>query len=77
MFLYILRRINLLLITLLALTFVAYLLDVRLIGQQASFWSGYPDFLRSLTLFRGNSRNLLNYLLLLGAQQGPLRDLIC
>ncbi|MEL3921439.1 DUF2390 domain-containing protein [Aeromonas enteropelogenes] len=33
--------------------------------------------LRSLTLFRGNSRNLLNYLSLLGAQQGPLRDLIC
>lgn len=33
--------------------------------------------LRSLILFRGNSRNLLNYLLLLGAQQGPLRDLIC
>ncbi|MEZ6927565.1 MULTISPECIES: ABC transporter permease [unclassified Aeromonas] len=48
MFLYILRRINLLLITLLALTFVAYLLDVRLIGQQASFWSGYPDFLRHI-----------------------------
>ena len=48
MFLYILRRINLLLITLLALTFVAYLLDVRLIGQQASFWSGYPDFLRRI-----------------------------
>ena len=33
--------------------------------------------LRSLTLVRGNSRNLLNYLSLLGAQQGPLRDLIC
>ncbi|WP_323893622.1 DUF2390 domain-containing protein [Aeromonas allosaccharophila] len=33
--------------------------------------------LRSLSLFRGNSRNLLNYLSLLGAQQGPLRDLIC
>lgn len=48
MFLYILRRINLLLITLLALTFVAYLLDFRLIGQQASFWSGYPDFLRRI-----------------------------
>ncbi len=48
MFLYILRRINLLLITLLALTFAAYLLDVRLIGQQASFWSGYPDFLRRI-----------------------------
>ncbi|WP_287147821.1 ABC transporter permease subunit [Aeromonas sp.] len=48
MFLYILRRINLLLITLLALTFVVYLLDVRLIGQQASFWSGYPDFLRRI-----------------------------
>lgn len=30
MFLYILRRINLLLITLLALTFVAYLLDVQI-----------------------------------------------
>lgn len=33
--------------------------------------------LRSLTLFRGKSHNLLNYLSLLGAQQGPLRDLIC
>jgi len=33
--------------------------------------------LRSLSLFRGNSRNLLHYLSLLGAQQGPLRDLIC
>ncbi|MDH0347853.1 DUF2390 domain-containing protein [Aeromonas dhakensis] len=33
--------------------------------------------LRSLTLVRGDSRNLLNYLSLLGAQQGPLRDLIC
>ncbi|MEH8136248.1 DUF2390 domain-containing protein [Aeromonas veronii] len=33
--------------------------------------------LRSLSLFRGNSRNLLNYLSLLGAQPGPLRDLIC
>ncbi|MGN5135132.1 DUF2390 domain-containing protein [Aeromonas veronii] len=33
--------------------------------------------LRSLSLFRGNSRNLLNYLSLLDAQQGPLRDLIC
>ncbi|MCD6616327.1 DUF2390 domain-containing protein [Aeromonas veronii] len=33
--------------------------------------------LRSLSLFRGNSRNLLNYLSLLGAQQDPLRDLIC
>ena len=33
--------------------------------------------LRSLSLYRGNSRNLLNYLSLLGAQQGPLRDLIC
>ncbi|MGL5607844.1 MAG: ABC transporter permease subunit, partial [Aeromonas veronii] len=46
MLLYTLRRINLLLITLLALTFVAYLLDYRLIGNQLSFWSGYPDFLR-------------------------------
>ena len=43
-----LRRINLLLITLLALTFVAYLLDYRLIGNQLSFWSGYPDFLRRI-----------------------------
>ena len=33
--------------------------------------------LRSLSLYRGNSRNLLNYLSLLGAQKGPLRDLIC
>ncbi|MGE6126089.1 DUF2390 domain-containing protein [Aeromonas rivipollensis] len=33
--------------------------------------------LRGLSLFRGNSHNLLNYLSLLGAQQGPLRDLIC
>jgi uncharacterized protein (TIGR02444 family) len=33
--------------------------------------------LRSLTLLRGKSHNLLNYLSLLGAQQGPLRDLIC
>lgn len=48
MFLYILRRISLLLITLLALTFVAYLLDYRLIGLQASFWSGYPDFLSNI-----------------------------
>ncbi|WP_420938319.1 ABC transporter permease [Aeromonas veronii] len=48
MLLYTLRRINLLLITLLALTFVAYLLDYRLIGNQLSFWSGYPDFLRRI-----------------------------
>ena len=48
MFLYILRRISLLLITLLALTFVAYLLDYRLIGLHASFWSGYPDFLSNI-----------------------------
>ncbi|MBP6384814.1 MULTISPECIES: ABC transporter permease [Aeromonas] len=48
MFFYILRRISLLLITLLALTFVAYLLDYRLIGLQASFWSGYPDFLSNI-----------------------------
>ncbi|MCV5768066.1 hypothetical protein OFN22_31755, partial [Escherichia coli] len=48
MLLYTLRRINLLLITLLALTFVAYLLDYRLIGHQLSFWSGYPDFLRRI-----------------------------
>lgn len=33
--------------------------------------------LRSLTLSRGKSHNLSNYLSLLGAQQGPLRDLIC
>jgi uncharacterized protein (TIGR02444 family) len=33
--------------------------------------------LRGLSLFRGESHNLLNYLSLLGAQQGPLRDLIC
>lgn len=33
--------------------------------------------LRSLPLRRGESHNLLNYLSLLGAQQGPLRDLIC
>ena len=33
--------------------------------------------LRSLSLTRGESHNLLNYLSLLGAQQGPLRDLIC
>ena len=33
--------------------------------------------LRTLALFRGDSHNLLNYLSLLGAQQGPLRDLIC
>ncbi|MGL6264489.1 DUF2390 domain-containing protein [Aeromonas jandaei] len=33
--------------------------------------------LRSLTLVRGKSQNLLNYLSLLGATQGPLRDLIC
>ena len=33
--------------------------------------------LRGLTLFRGKGRNLLNYLSLLGAQQGPLRDLTC
>ncbi|MEB6605426.1 DUF2390 domain-containing protein [Aeromonas sanarellii] len=33
--------------------------------------------LRALTLFRGDSHNLSNYLSLLGAQQGPLRDLIC
>ena len=33
--------------------------------------------LRELSLYRGKSNNLLNYLSLLGAQQGPLRDLIC
>ncbi|MGE6263088.1 DUF2390 domain-containing protein [Aeromonas media] len=33
--------------------------------------------LRGLSLFRGKSHNLLNYLSLLGVQQGPLRDLIC
>lgn len=33
--------------------------------------------LRGLSPFRGKSHNLLNYLSLLGAQQGPLRDLIC
>ena len=33
--------------------------------------------LRGLSLFRGKSHNLLNYLSLLGAQQGPLRELIC
>ncbi|ULH01874.1 DUF2390 domain-containing protein [Aeromonas caviae] len=33
--------------------------------------------LRTLVLFRGDSRNLFHYLSLLGAQQGPLRDLIC
>ena len=33
--------------------------------------------LRGLSLFRGKSHNLLNYLSLLGAQLGPLRDLIC
>ncbi|MFB2862641.1 ABC transporter permease [Aeromonas sp. MdU4] len=48
MLLYTLRRINLLIITLLALTFVAYLLEYRLIGHQLSFWSGYPDFLRRI-----------------------------
>ncbi|EOD53220.1 peptide ABC transporter permease, partial [Aeromonas molluscorum 848] len=48
MLLYILRRISLLLITLLALTVVAYLLDYRLLGQQPSFWGGYPDFLRHI-----------------------------
>ncbi|MFM4703649.1 ABC transporter permease [Aeromonas bivalvium] len=48
MLLYIVRRINLLLITLLALTLVAYLLDYRLLGQQPGFWGGYPDFLRHI-----------------------------
>lgn len=33
--------------------------------------------LRGLGLVRGNSHNLLNYLSLLGALQGSLRDLIC
>ncbi|MCO4205053.1 DUF2390 domain-containing protein [Aeromonas taiwanensis] len=33
--------------------------------------------LRELSLSRGKSHNLSNYLSLLGAQQGPLRDLIC
>ena len=33
--------------------------------------------LRGLSLFRGKSHNLFNYLSLLGAQQAPLRDLIC
>ncbi|WP_349919392.1 DUF2390 domain-containing protein [Aeromonas veronii] len=33
--------------------------------------------LRALPLYRGESHNLLNYLTILGAQQGPLRDLIC
>ncbi|PJG60346.1 ABC transporter permease [Aeromonas cavernicola] len=46
MFSYILRRINLLLITLLVLTVVAYLLEFRLIGDDLSLWRGYPDFLR-------------------------------
>lgn len=48
MLLYTLRRINLLLITLLALTLVAYLLEYRLIGHELSFWRGYPDFLRRI-----------------------------
>ena len=33
--------------------------------------------LQALPLLWGESHNLLNYLSLLGAQQGPLRDLIC
>lgn len=33
--------------------------------------------LRALPLSRGESHNLFNYLTLLGAQQGPLRDLTC
>lgn len=48
MFFYILRRITLLLITLLVLTLGAYLLEYRLITQVLDFWHGYPDFLRHL-----------------------------
>ncbi|EKP0308262.1 ABC transporter permease subunit [Aeromonas veronii] len=48
MLLYILRRINLLLITLLALTLVAYLLEYRLLAHELSFWRGYPDFLHRI-----------------------------
>lgn len=49
MFFYILRRISLLLITLLVLTLGAYLLESRLIiGQVLDFGHGYPDFLRRI-----------------------------
>ena len=48
MFFYILRRITLLVITLLVLTMGAYLLEFRLIGQVLDFWHGYPDFLQRI-----------------------------
>ncbi|AHX61180.1 ABC transporter permease [Aeromonas media] len=48
MFFYILRRITLLVITLLVLTLGAYLLEFRLIGQVLDFWHGYPDFLQRI-----------------------------
>ncbi|MCO4203957.1 ABC transporter permease [Aeromonas taiwanensis] len=52
MFFYILRRITLLVITLLVLTLGAYLLEFRLITQVLDFWHGYPDFLQRI--FAGN-----------------------
>ena len=48
MFFYILRRITLLLITLLVLTLATYLLEFRLIGQALDVWQGYPDFLQRI-----------------------------
>ena len=48
MFFYILRRITLLVITLLVLTLGAYLLEFRLITQVLDFWHGYPDFLQRI-----------------------------
>ncbi|MFM4995421.1 ABC transporter permease [Aeromonas sanarellii] len=52
MFFYILRRITLLVITLLVLTLGAYLLEFRLVTQVLDFWHGYPDFL--LRIFAGD-----------------------
>ncbi|MGL5030398.1 MAG: ABC transporter permease [Aeromonas sp.] len=48
MLLYTLRRINLLVITLLALTLVAYLLGYRLLDQPLTFWQGYADFMQRI-----------------------------
>ncbi|MDO2948855.1 ABC transporter permease [Aeromonas simiae] len=48
MLLYTLRRISLLLITILVLTLVAYLLEHRLIHQEVPLWGGYVDYLQRL-----------------------------
>jgi cationic peptide transport system permease protein len=48
MLLYTLRRIILLLITILVLTFVAYLLGYRLLSHEFPFWSGYSHYLERI-----------------------------